>query len=77
MHVGRLRIVAWGLGLLAPAAWGTTYPWPGPAPCASTLQSCIDAVADGSRIELATNTPIAEDISLYDRSLTLTAAAGS
>jgi len=76
MQVRRLRIWAWCLGLLAPAAWGTTYTWPGPAPCASTLQSCIDAVADGSRIEIATNTPIGENLSVYDRSLTLTAADG-
>jgi len=40
------------------------------------LQSCVDAVADGSRIEIATNTPIAEDISIYGRNLTLTAADG-
>ncbi len=63
---------------LSPAvASATTYTWPGAAaPCATTLQACIDGVADGSRVEVATTTPIAEDISLYNRSLTLTAADG-
>ncbi len=63
--------------LLAPAvAAATTYTFPGAAPCNGLLQACIDGVANGSRIEIATETPIAEDISVYDRSLTLTAATG-
>lgn len=72
-----LRLAILVFVLVLPASAGaTTYAWPGAAPCATTLQACVDAVADGSRVEVATVTPIAEDISLYNRSLTLTAASG-
>src|SRR3954469_17943578 len=54
----------------------TTRTWPGSAPCAGTLQACVDGATSGDRIEIATSAPIAEDISLYNRSLTLTAADG-
>jgi hypothetical protein len=65
------------LALLPAAAHATTYTFPGTSPCdTGGLQHCVDSVADGSRIEIATATPIAEDISLYDRSLTLTSADG-
>jgi hypothetical protein len=76
MQVRRWHNLVWSLALLAPAAWGTTYTWPGTAPCASTLQSCINGVAAGSRIEIATLNPIDEDITIADKSLTLTAAVG-
>ena len=62
--------------LLPAAAIATTRTWPGAAPCATTLQACVDGATNGDRIEIATNTAIAEDISLYNRSLTLTAADG-
>jgi len=62
--------------LLPALASATAHTWPGSAPCGGTLQACIDGLADGARIEIATVTPIAEDISLYNRSLTLTAAEG-
>jgi hypothetical protein len=62
--------------LLPTLASATTRLWPGAAPCAGTLQACVDGATDGDRIEIATPTPIAEDISLYNRSLTLTAAEG-
>ena len=65
-------VLAW-LPMLAHA---TTYTFPGAAPCDGSLQHCIDSVVDGSRVEIATNAPIAEDISLYDRNLTLTSADG-
>jgi hypothetical protein len=58
--------------LLPASAIATTRTWPGAAPCATTLQACVDGATNGDRIEIATNTPIAEDISLYNRSLTLT-----
>jgi len=64
------------LPLLAVPATAATLTWPGAAPCAGTLQACIDAAADGDRIEIATETPITSDIMLTDRSLTLTAADG-
>jgi hypothetical protein len=62
--------------LLPTLASATTRIWPGAAPCAGTLQACVDGATNGDRIEIATPTPIAEDISLYNRSLTLTAADG-
>lgn len=62
--------------LLATPGLATTRTWPGPAPCATTLQACIDASGSGDRIEIVTNTPIAEDPSFYDVDRTLAAAAG-
>jgi len=65
------------LALLLPAsAVAIPYDWPGSAPCNSTLQACIDGVPNGATVQAATNTPIGEDISIYNRSLTLTAASG-
>jgi hypothetical protein len=72
----RLPALALALILAAPSAVATTHSWPGSAPCAGTLQACIDGSGDGDRIEIATNGPIAEDISLYNVNRTLTAAAG-
>ncbi len=64
---------ALGLPLVADAA---TRTWPGDPGCSGTLQACIDAAADGDRIEIATDVPITESIALHARSLTLTAADG-
>jgi len=60
---------------LVGAAQATTYSWPGPSPCNTTLQQCIEGTANGDRIEIASQT-IAEDISLYDKDRTLAPAAG-
>lgn len=51
-----------------------TRTWPGPAPCNSTLQACIDNAVDGDRIEVQTTSPIDENLLLHDRSLTLTSS---
>src|SRR5690606_37108492 len=48
--------------------------WPGSAECATTLQACADAALDGDRVLIATTAAIDEDITLTNRSLTLTAA---
>ena len=61
--------------LAGPAQAATTYIWPSAAPCNGLLQACIDATANGDRIEVASAT-INEDISVYDRDLTLVAAPG-
>ncbi len=61
---------------LPASAFALTSTWPGTTPCNTTLQACIDASAAGDRIEIATNTAIDEYINIYNRSLTLTAAAG-
>lgn len=71
------RIPAWPallcMGLLLPEAHAATYP--GVGACSTTLQACVDAAASGDTIELATNTPINEIVTIT-RDLTLTAAAG-
>ena len=64
------------LSLLVAPADAATRIWPGVAPCAGTLQACIDAAADGDRIEIATDTAITSNILLTNRRLTLTAADG-
>lgn len=53
-----------------------TLTWPGAAPCNTTLQACINAAVDGDRIEVATNTPINENLSISSRSLDLVASIG-
>ncbi len=72
----RLSVFFLALITLPIAASATIRTWPGAAPCAGTLQACIDGAVNGDEIRIATNTAIAEDISLYDRSLTLTGADG-
>jgi hypothetical protein len=62
--------------LAGPAQAATTYTWPGAAPCAGTLQACIDAASDGDRVEIATAGPITENIAMHSRSLTIAAAYG-
>jgi hypothetical protein len=69
-----LRLIA-----LLPTAFLSTHlaaaTWPGPAPCNTTLQACVNATASGSFVEIATNTPIDESVTV-SRSLTLRPAAG-
>ncbi|HVT32111.1 MAG TPA: hypothetical protein VHE32_05670, partial [Rhodanobacteraceae bacterium] len=50
--------------------------WPGPAPCNTTLQDCIESAADGDTLEVATDGPIAESVEIFAKSLTLRPAAG-
>ncbi len=45
------------------------------APCNTTLQACIDAAAGGDIVELATNSEVAEFVTI-DKSLTLRPAVG-
>ena len=72
----------WWLSCMLPllalpcAVDATTRLWPGSAPCAGTLQECVNGAVDGDRIEIATVTPIDENIYVSSRSLTLTAADG-
>jgi hypothetical protein len=66
-----------GLVVLAMVAAGASAEvWPGAAPCAGTLQACVDGVASGATISIATNTPILETVDVVDRSLTLAPQAG-
>lgn len=49
--------------------------YPGPAPCNTTLQACINSAANGDIVEIATNSTISESITI-DKSLTLKQATG-
>lgn len=69
-----LRVLALSL-LIAPAALAATFDYPGGAPCNTTLQACVDGVPAGSVVQIVTNTPIAESLTVT-QSLTLTAGAG-
>jgi hypothetical protein len=60
--------------IAAPLASASTLTWPGSPGCTDTLQACIDASGAGDTIEIATDTPVDESLSLGDRSLTLTSA---
>jgi hypothetical protein len=63
-------------GMPAADAPALTHTWSGPAsPCGSTLQNCINASSPGDVVEVATNVPINEDLTIA-KSLTLTAAPG-
>lgn len=76
MSRSSILCIAATLLLATGTAHATTRTWPGAAPCAGTLQACIDGAADGDRIEIATNTPITDSIAMHARNLTLTAANG-
>ncbi|HEU4665562.1 MAG TPA: hypothetical protein VFS55_16150, partial [Dokdonella sp.] len=57
--------------LLAVAPAGAaTRTWPGPAPCASTLQACIAGADAGDVVEVASDGPIAESLEIQGKSLT-------
>lgn len=61
---------------LAPTLDAATLTWPTVAPCnAGTLQACINGAGAGDTVEIATNTPVGEDLTV-DKSLTLKPAAG-
>lgn len=79
-HPGLLAILAVVLGLAAtPLQGGGFIPetWPQAAgPCAGTLQACVDAAANGTRIEISSEAPIDETLHIRDRSLWLAAAPG-
>ncbi len=49
--------------------------YPGAAPCAGTLQACIDGAGSGDVIQIASSTLIEEDLTIA-KSITLTAADG-
>lgn len=61
----------------SPATAGTTtWTWPGPSPCNTTLQACIDHASSGEIVQVASNGPIAESIAIMGKSLNLRAASG-
>ena len=56
-------------------AAGGVRTYPAAAPCDTTLQACVDAAEPGDVVEIATDDPIAESVTI-DKSLTLVAAVG-
>jgi hypothetical protein len=71
-----LAVIGLGLTATGPAQGvGVVHDYPGPAPCATTLQACIDGAASGDTIRIVTDTPIHEGI-MVEKSLELTAGAG-
>jgi hypothetical protein len=69
------RLAATAIAVAMPAA-ASALTWPGPAPCNTTLQDCIESAADGDILEVATDGPIAESVEIFAKSLTLRPAAG-
>jgi len=70
-----VSLLALGLALASPSADAVTRSWPGGAPCAGTLQACINASAAADTVQIVTNTPITESLFL-PRSLTLEGGIG-
>lgn len=68
-----IRLIIFPLCLLPglACAGGVASVWPGAAPCNTTLQACIDATPNGGTVSIATDTPIEENINLYNRSISL------
>ncbi len=58
--------------LLAPCIQAATLEWPGMAPCAGTLQACINGAGGGDTIAIAALAPVVSNDILITKSLTLT-----
>lgn len=65
-----IAVVAVGPIIASIEANAVTRSWPGAAPCAATLQACIDASAAADTVLIASELPIAENLNL-PRSITL------
>lgn len=64
------------LSLLSTSARAATFDYPDVnPPCNTTLQTCVTGVAAGSVVQIVTNAPISESLTVT-QSLTLTAGAG-
>jgi len=56
--------------IFVPTVQAASFNWPSAA-CASTLQACINAAAPGDEIEIITEAPIIETVSITNKSLRL------
>lgn len=75
VRAGCCGMLIWAC-LSAASAGAATRTWPTVAPCnVGTLQACITGAGVGDIVEIATNTPVGEDLTV-DKSLTLRPAAG-
>ena len=63
------------LAMFISVADAATFTYPGPSPCDTTLQACIDGASAGDIVEIATSSPIDESPELK-QSLVLRAATG-
>lgn len=71
----RTCLIALPLLFAAASAPAANLEWPGPAPCDTSLQACIDSAAAGDRIRVGSAGPIDQDLSIV-RSLRLEALPG-
>jgi hypothetical protein len=76
--MGRRRLVAIAAMtlLLGFVPWqaahaATIWVWPGPAPCDTTLQACLDNASSGDEVLIDQSGPIHEQDTIVDKSLTL------
>ncbi len=60
----RARVTALLLLLAAAPAPAANLEWPGPAPCNTSLQACIDAADAGDRIRVGSEGPIDQNLSI-------------
>ncbi len=70
-----LALFAISLAVASSSSHAVVRSWPGAAPCAATLQACIDASAAGDSVQIVTDTPITQSLFL-PRSLTLESGPG-
>lgn len=72
----RLLVLLASLTSFAAMAGGPASVWPGPAPCNTTLQACIDATPNGGSVVIDSDATIDESLNLYNRSLSIVANTG-
>jgi hypothetical protein len=70
-----LALTAASVTLASSCAHAVIRSWPGIAPCAGTLQACIDASAAADTVQIVTNAPITQSLFL-PRSITLEGGVG-
>ena len=70
-----LGAIAFSAAIASSSVGAVTRSWPGVAPCAGTLQACIDASAASDTVLIVTDTPITQSLFL-PRSITLEGATG-
>jgi hypothetical protein len=74
-HLATLLVVLQILTTIASHATSATLTFPSASSCNTTLQACIDSASPSDIVEVATSSPVGEDL-FIDKSLTLRAAAG-
>ncbi|MEZ5465244.1 MAG: choice-of-anchor Q domain-containing protein [Lysobacteraceae bacterium] len=72
----RLVLTVGFLGLSSGQLVGATLDWPGVAPCNGTLQACIDAAADGDRINVLHDGSVGGGLNIAGKSIDLIAPVG-